>query len=809
MFEFKSEKLIKDSVHGYIRVPRVFVDKIIDTFEFQRLRNISQTGMKILYPSATHDRFSHSLGVFHIGSLAVNALLQNFKSNIHWNIRSDNTRDVFWAGNKVLFLIACLLHDIGHAPFSHALEEFYNFDLIQYSNDSNNSNESGDKAVFGVLDIITKNIIAAEGLDLGSDAYQTLYSSIRLAVSECQPHEIMSAYLVLSENAPWRSRIKDVLDILEKDDYPTIPVISSGEYDKDNQNITSKDLDNDLAFISRMILGIKYENYEPEYQVRNCFIELLNGSIDADKLDYIIRDTKSSGISNITIDIDRLINSLTIIPSTVYINKDFSIPSVDGTIIQSIETDSDSVFKIRGILDKNIRLIDPYIRETNPFTAEFPTNTYLSFIHHDNTSNYFDYIEGKFSEGEAYLDTSNVEYNNAKTVMTFAKLNPLKKITLRNCKVTEQKFEITANNGSKGELTLDSSSASEHAILKGNFIIRCNNDDNNINPVCNVKFTGHIEGKVKKLVVLKDILHEEGKLPKKSCYTSFALGYKKSAINILSNVADARNYLYLWIYADHKVVYYANFLIKELTYKAFKDYFKNDLSSFMMNNLNSNRAFRLDDNYMFVSIKSAYEIALRSSNTSDTDFLELCEEFLSRKYHKSLYKTLAEFELIFDKFLSRQSASLISQLKNLSEPPKILSDIPEQEETNYGRISAEKFDDILVKKKDKEETPIKLSDFAQDIIWIDPQASLKGLKPHNILIAFNGTKTISTMDRLQVLGNEKSSILTKNYFYIYYKLKEECSIVDADDAPEYIKEILIKYFDEKLKTNSDTKQQKT
>ena len=123
MFDIPDEKIFMDSIHGYINVPRCFVRHLIDTEVFQRLRNIDQTGMRTLYPNARHDRFSHSLGAFHLGCKAVDALLENFSHDDYWHIRSDKTQDIFWAKNKVLFLIACLLHDIGHVPFSHALEQ--------------------------------------------------------------------------------------------------------------------------------------------------------------------------------------------------------------------------------------------------------------------------------------------------------------------------------------------------------------------------------------------------------------------------------------------------------------------------------------------------------------------------------------------------------------------------------------------------------------------------------------------------------------------------------------------------------------
>lgn len=60
-------KRILDSVHGYIDIDESYFSNIIDTDYFQRLRRIEQTSTRALFPSARHDRFIHSLGVFHIG----------------------------------------------------------------------------------------------------------------------------------------------------------------------------------------------------------------------------------------------------------------------------------------------------------------------------------------------------------------------------------------------------------------------------------------------------------------------------------------------------------------------------------------------------------------------------------------------------------------------------------------------------------------------------------------------------------------------------------------------------------------------
>ncbi len=109
-------KNILDAVHGHILLPEKYLGKIIDTPEFQRLRRIEQSPIRSVYPSARHDRFIHSLGVYHIGQLIVNQLESD---KAYWGL------DVDLSSIGESYLLACLLHDIGHAPFSHTLEEYY------------------------------------------------------------------------------------------------------------------------------------------------------------------------------------------------------------------------------------------------------------------------------------------------------------------------------------------------------------------------------------------------------------------------------------------------------------------------------------------------------------------------------------------------------------------------------------------------------------------------------------------------------------------------------------------------------------
>lgn len=107
LLEFTGE--ITDPIHKYIRITDL-EKKLIDTEVFQRLRKIRQlAGAHLVYPSAQHTRFEHSIGAMHLAGLAAETLLD--KGYITYKEDVESLR------------IAALLHDIGHGPFSHLFEE--------------------------------------------------------------------------------------------------------------------------------------------------------------------------------------------------------------------------------------------------------------------------------------------------------------------------------------------------------------------------------------------------------------------------------------------------------------------------------------------------------------------------------------------------------------------------------------------------------------------------------------------------------------------------------------------------------------
>jgi uncharacterized protein len=102
-------KIFNDPVYGFVSIPYEIIYDLIDHPWFQRLRRIKQLGLtNLVYPGALHTRFHHAMGAMHLMGLAIDVLRS--KNN---EITEEEAKGV---------TIAILLHDIGHGPYSHALE---------------------------------------------------------------------------------------------------------------------------------------------------------------------------------------------------------------------------------------------------------------------------------------------------------------------------------------------------------------------------------------------------------------------------------------------------------------------------------------------------------------------------------------------------------------------------------------------------------------------------------------------------------------------------------------------------------------
>jgi uncharacterized protein len=141
------KKIINDPIYGFIQIPSDLIFDLIQHQFVQRLRRIKQLGLTYyVYPGATHTRFQHVLGASHLMKEALN-ILRSKKCEIS---------DIEYEGA----IIAILLHDLGHSPFSHTLEHLFfenvhheeiSLDFMQILN-----NEFGGKLSIGI-EIFTGN----------------------------------------------------------------------------------------------------------------------------------------------------------------------------------------------------------------------------------------------------------------------------------------------------------------------------------------------------------------------------------------------------------------------------------------------------------------------------------------------------------------------------------------------------------------------------------------------------------------------------------------------------------------------------
>lgn len=219
---------IRDNVYGDIQIPRKFLP-IIDSYEFQRLRNIKQLATaQYAFPGANHTRFAHSIGTFHVMQRII-AHFDRYFQALGQPLIPDREKD--------LLLAASLLHDLGHTPFSHALEdtlqnaqkiphEKWTVDIIQHKKERESP---------------------------------SLYDALTHLFGKSGPQEVAS------------------LINLQHDDSAMTPFFSASEI-----------------------------------KLKNIFHSLISSQLDADRLDYIRRDSIAVGVSYGMIDLDRLIGGFRI-----------------------------------------------------------------------------------------------------------------------------------------------------------------------------------------------------------------------------------------------------------------------------------------------------------------------------------------------------------------------------------------------------------------------------------------------------------------------------------------------------------------
>lgn len=267
-----SEKQFKDPIYGYIDISNDKVERIIDTPTFQRLKDIRQTSYTPLYPAAYHNRFIHSLGVYYLGTIAFSSIKEQLR------VTSEGTNLVESLERiQELFELACLLHDVGHAPFSHTGETFY-------------LDEAGT---------LYKNLKET----VGNEQFTKDFDALGAKPAE---HECMSCIVAIrsfdeffksKEEKSFFSRCIIGLPFRLIEQMPEFKEAMSAE---ERREVTKQ--------------REKYKVNKTEIELLNCIVSLLNSSIiDVDRLDYVIRDAATIGFKNVQIDYMRLLKGIRIL----------------------------------------------------------------------------------------------------------------------------------------------------------------------------------------------------------------------------------------------------------------------------------------------------------------------------------------------------------------------------------------------------------------------------------------------------------------------------------------------------------------
>ena len=240
---------IHDNVFGTLKFEN-FERKIINSPFLQRLTKINQMGLaNFVYPGAVHNRFSHSLGVSYLAGRIYKEIICDLEERDD----HDKEKDI----NTIK--LAGLLHDIGHGPFSHLTED--------------------------VIDWLRSVSYKCKEID-----DQIVFRSGGLGQTTSKLHEYLAYHLI--ESQPVSKMIKNI--------YHNIPIhLDLISLCVTNNSLPTKD---DKGNVSKI--------FDDKYKM--LIIKIINGYSDADKIDYLLRDSKFSGLP-IPADIDRLISFLTVI----------------------------------------------------------------------------------------------------------------------------------------------------------------------------------------------------------------------------------------------------------------------------------------------------------------------------------------------------------------------------------------------------------------------------------------------------------------------------------------------------------------
>lgn len=269
-------RTIRDPIHGDIELTPLQA-AIVDTRHFQRLRYIRQNGLlHFIFPGAVHTRFAHSLGALELSRRAFRYLVAELPA------RSDG--ELEYLGTA--FQLAALLHDVGHCAFSHAIEHV----------------SIRGRPIFGTVEEF-----------LAGWQQQELLALLRERASD-QPqhqparHELIG--LVLIHRIFAQERVRRAAGAAADDlCLDTRALVHGGLPTSRRFQAAAEQLWEQLSAVQGVAAG---RSPEPAEQMLQVLHELISGTLDVDRLDYLVRDSFHCGVPYGQCDVEFLLSSLRI-----------------------------------------------------------------------------------------------------------------------------------------------------------------------------------------------------------------------------------------------------------------------------------------------------------------------------------------------------------------------------------------------------------------------------------------------------------------------------------------------------------------
>ena len=323
-YEVKICDHILDNIYGQIGLTEV--EKRIERLPiFKRLHNLSQLGLvNWIFPCALHTRYTHSIGVMHVvGEMAS-----------HINI---NMREKFFCDSEIQILrLAGLLHDIGHYPLSHNIEYAYKdaqqADKYRIETISQNLKHFVNCPDFLIPD--RNKIKPVDPEEIKDEKLVAENDFIKGYSGSTGFHHERMGYLLIIKNKEIRQTIRDNFVLLKEGTEIFLnPFFAPFEENgKRRERVTDSEVEQIVSDLLLAIGNLVIGNYAYE-QDKNChwiekysaMIQLIHSDLDADNLDYLLRDATFSGTSYGIMDMGILLNCL-------YVKKfTYGFPEEDKT----------------------------------------------------------------------------------------------------------------------------------------------------------------------------------------------------------------------------------------------------------------------------------------------------------------------------------------------------------------------------------------------------------------------------------------------------------------------------------------------